>query len=44
MNACDAMDEVLVVIDVLADPSFEGVVTWLLRPVGPAVLLAGLGL
>jgi len=27
VNACDAMDEVLAVIDVLADPSFEGIVT-----------------
>jgi len=38
------MDEVLTVVDIVADSGFEGIVTWLLRLVGPALLLAGLGL
>ena len=38
------MDEVLTVVEILADPGFEGVVTWLLRLVWPALLLAGSGL
>ncbi|MBX0286207.1 hypothetical protein [Haloarcula salinisoli] len=38
------MDEVLEVVDVVADSGFEGIVTWLLRLVGLVLLLAGLGL
>jgi hypothetical protein len=38
------MDEVLEVVDVVADSGFEGVVTWLLRLVGLVAVLAGLGL
>ena len=38
------MDEVLEVVDVLADSGFEGIVTWLLRLVGLVAILAGLGL
>jgi len=38
------MDEVLEVVDVVADSGFEGIVTWLLRLVGLVLLLAGLGM
>jgi len=38
------MDEVLEVVDVVADSGFEGIVAWLLRLVGLALLLGGLGL
>ncbi|GGN84692.1 MULTISPECIES: hypothetical protein [Haloarcula] len=38
------MDEALEVVEVVADSELEGVVTWLLRLVGLAALLAGLGL
>ena len=38
------MDEVLEVVDVVADSGFEGIVTWLLRLVGIVAILAGLGL
>jgi hypothetical protein len=38
------MDEVLDVVDVVADSGFEGIVTWLLRLVGLVAILAGLGL
>ena len=38
------MDEVLEVVDVVADSGFEGVLTWLLRLVGLLAVLAGLGL
>ncbi|MFC6862361.1 hypothetical protein ACFQGE_02660 [Halomicroarcula sp. GCM10025817] len=38
------MDEVLDVVDVVADSGFEGIVTWLLRLVGLVAVLAGLGL
>lgn len=40
----DAMDEVLEVVDLVADSGLEGVVTWLLRLVGLFALLGGLGL
>ncbi|WP_336022518.1 hypothetical protein [Halobellus salinisoli] len=38
------MDDVLEVVDVVADSGFEGVITWVLRLVGLLVLLGGLGL
>ncbi|MFC6756169.1 MULTISPECIES: hypothetical protein [Haloarcula] len=38
------MDEVLEVVDVVADSGFEGIATWVLRLVGLVLLLAGLGL
>jgi len=38
------MDELLEVVDVVADSGFEGVVTWILRLVGLLALFAGLGL
>ena len=38
------MDEVLEVVDIVADLGFEGVVTWVLRLVGLVAILAGLGL
>ena len=38
------MDEVLEVVDVVADLGFEGIVTWVLRLVGLVAILAGLGL
>jgi magnesium-transporting ATPase (P-type) len=38
------MDEVLELVDVLADLGLEGVFTWLLRVVGIVAILAGLGL
>jgi hypothetical protein len=38
------MDEVLEVVDVVADSGFEGIVSWLLRLVGLVLLLAGLGM
>ena len=38
------MDEVLEVVDVVADSGFEGIVAWLLRLVGLVLLLAGLGM
>jgi hypothetical protein len=38
------MDEVLDVVDVVADSGFEGIVTWILRLVGLVAVLAGLGL
>ncbi|MDS0257830.1 hypothetical protein NDI56_00245 [Haloarcula sp. S1CR25-12] len=38
------MDEVLEVVDVVADSGFEGIVAWLLRLVGLVAILAGLGL
>ncbi|MFC7027634.1 hypothetical protein ACFQJ5_08570 [Halomicroarcula sp. GCM10025324] len=38
------MDEVLDVVDVVADSGLEGIVTWLLRLVGLLAVLAGLGL
>jgi hypothetical protein len=38
------MDEVLEVVDVVADSGFEGIVTWLFRLVGLVLLLAGLGM
>lgn len=38
------MDEVLELVDVLADLGLEGVFTWLLRVVGILAILAGLGL
>ncbi|WP_251330879.1 hypothetical protein [Haloplanus pelagicus] len=38
------MDEVLDVVDVVADSGFEGVLTWLLRLVGLLAVLAGVGL
>jgi len=38
------MDELLEVVDVVADSGFEGVVTWILRLVGLIALFAGLGL
>jgi hypothetical protein len=38
------MDEVLEVVDVVADSGLEGVVTWLLRLLGLVALIAGLGL
>jgi len=39
-----AMDEVLEVVDLVADSGFEGIVTWILRLVGLVATLAGLGL
>jgi hypothetical protein len=38
------MDEVLEVVDLVADSGFEGIVTWILRLVGLVATLAGLGL
>ena len=38
------MDEALEAAEVLADSGFEGAFVWLLRIVGIAVLLGGLGL
>lgn len=38
------MDEVLEVVDVVADSGFEGIVIWILRLVGLVAVLAGLGL
>jgi hypothetical protein len=38
------MDEVLDVVDVVADSGFEGIVAWALRVVGLVAILAGLGL
>ena len=38
------MDEVLEVVDVVADSELEGVLTWLLRLIGLVVLLTGIGL
>jgi hypothetical protein len=38
------MDEVLEVVDVVADSGFEGIVTWILRLVGLVAILSGLGL
>ena len=38
------MDEVLELVDVLADLGLEGVFTWLLRLLGIVAILAGLGL
>lgn len=38
------MDELLEVVDVVADLGLEGVVSWILRVVGLLVLLAGVGL
>jgi hypothetical protein len=38
------MEDALEVVDVLADSELEGAVTWLLRLVGLAVLLGGVGL
>jgi len=38
------MDEVLEVVDVVADSGFEGIVTWVVRLVGLIALLGGLGL
>lgn len=39
-----AMEEVLEVVDLVADSGFEGIVTWILRLVGLVATLAGLGL
>ncbi|WP_336337072.1 hypothetical protein [Haloarcula brevis] len=36
------MDELLDVVDLVADSGFEGIVTWLVRLVGLVALLAGL--
>ena len=38
------MDEILDVVDLVADSGFEGIVTWLVRLVGLVALLGGLGL
>ncbi|KOX94188.1 hypothetical protein [Haloarcula rubripromontorii] len=38
------MDEILDVVDLVADSGFEGIVTWLVRFVGLVALLGGLGL
>jgi len=38
------MDEVLDVLDLLADSGLEGAVVWLLRLIGLVLLVAGLGL
>lgn len=38
------MDEVLEVVDIVADSGFEGIVTWLFRLAGLVLLLAGLGM
>ncbi|AUG48895.1 hypothetical protein BVU17_10775 [Haloarcula taiwanensis] len=38
------MDEILDVVDLVADSGFEGIVTWLVRIVGLVALLGGLGL
>ena len=38
------MDDVLEVVDIVADSGFEGIVTWLLRLAGIVAILAGLGL
>jgi hypothetical protein len=38
------MDEILDLVDTLADSGFEGVVIWILRFIGIVALLAGLGL
>ena len=38
------MDDVLEIVDVLADFGFDGVFTWLLRLLGIVAILAGLGL
>jgi hypothetical protein len=38
------MDELLEVVDVVADSGMEGAIVWLLRLVGLVALLAGLGL
>ena len=38
------MEDALEVVDVLADSELEGAVTWLVRLVGLAVLLGGVGL
>ncbi|GCF14862.1 hypothetical protein Harman_27970 [Haloarcula mannanilytica] len=38
------MDEILDIVDLVADSGFEGIVTWLVRLVGLVALLAGLGL
>ncbi|AEM57799.1 MULTISPECIES: hypothetical protein [Haloarcula] len=38
------MDELLDVVDLVADSGFEGIVTWLVRIVGLVALLGGLGL
>lgn len=38
------MDEVLEVVDVVADSELEGALTWLLRLLGVVAVLAGLGL
>ena len=38
------MDEVLEVVDLVADSGLEGIVTWLLRLVGLVAIAAGLGL
>ncbi|WP_254763577.1 hypothetical protein [Natrinema marinum] len=38
------MDEVLELVDIVADSGLEGAVVWLLRLVGLLAVLAGLGL
>ncbi|MFB6195277.1 MAG: hypothetical protein ABEI80_03835 [Haloplanus sp.] len=38
------MDELLEVVDVVADSGFEGVLTWLIRLLGLLAILAGVGL
>lgn len=38
------MDELLDVVDVLADSELEGMVTWMFRVLGVLAILAGLGL
>lgn len=38
------MDEVLEVVELVADSGFEGIVAWLFRVVGIVAILVGLGL
>ncbi|MFB6227109.1 MAG: hypothetical protein ABEH88_00725 [Halobacteriales archaeon] len=38
------MDEILDVVDVVADSGFEGIVAWILRLLGLAAILGGVGL
>lgn len=38
------MDDILDLVDVVADSEFEGVIVWLLRLIGLLALLGGLGL
>lgn len=38
------MDEILEVVDTVADSGFEGIIIWILRLIGVVAFFAGLGL